>query len=429
LLSHLIAEAEFFVITCLLLVTKISNERFSLMKLLKLRFFKNLLQLGFISFLAGKTGASFGADLVKIKFCNDNETKLFMAAAYQAEVSSSIGAAGWWPIEPKSCSDLEFALTGDKLLIYANSAQKNLEWSGGAKICVDPQNKFDFPNVEVMDCIGENQQLRGFKNLSLTQMAAETADGQLQYTFSPDEAVRISDIVRLCNDSAEDLYVSMGQQNSAGGTLSVAGWFKIPAGECYETAKTKEADELLIFANTADGRQRWKGDVSLCTNAYDKFLYLEPKSMKCDGNNERLQRFKKVDMTLEGDFEYHLKPALSETVRSMAQFCNISEEKLAFATAYDNPDFPGQFVTGGWYGVDAGQCSEPLVVDSDSVYIYIENKDDDELTSGDFDLCVDTITAFEFSDGRGMTCNELTQEKRFFQKLMVDAGAVKINIP
>lgn len=366
---------------------------------------------------------------VKINFCNENDQKIFLSVAYEAEVGLPLLARGWWPIESKKCADLELPVAGDRLLVYANSDNQVMEWRGDAPICVDTTNKFDFSNARDMACEGATLAHKGFKELSIRQLANSANDGSLKYTFTADLATRMADALRLCNDTADTVFLSYSQKSASAVALAVAGWFKVLPGKCHEALKIAGSDELYLFANNERGDKRWKGDVPLCTNSYDGYLFTEAASMACHGNNERRQLFKRITMERSGDFEYHLKSIGSETSRSMVKLCNKSATNIVVTIASANSDFPGEFISSGWFGVKSGECSNALAIDSDTLQVYVENNDGEVLRSGAFAACVHSSKAFEFGDATAMACDGDGEEKRSFDAIKIEPGDIKVDLP
>lgn len=375
------------------------------------------------------SSASIGAPLVKLNLCNEHDQKIFVAVAYPPGENLPLMSRGWWGVESKSCNQLELPVVGDNLLVYANSEGLTADWSGDVSLCVDSLNKFDFSGAINMDCSGENLKKVKFKGHSIKQLVEASSDGIPKIIFKREDSRSLGDVLRLCNDSSELAYVSYGQKESGPGPISLAGWFKIPPNKCYETLKSSRANELYLFGNNEIGNRRWKGYVPLCVNVYDKFNFVDPLNMNCQDNNQRKHLFKKISMPTDGGFEYHLTGIGSETVRSMVEFCNTANEDIVVAMSFSNPDFIGQHVSSGWFSVKKGQCAKPLPVESEELYILVENDDGTVLRAGTFMACVDTKVAFEFGEATTMACEGPTLEKRSFDTIKIDSGAVKIQLP
>ena len=391
-----------------------------------LGWFSGFLGLGMVGILST---ASFGASNVKVGFCNESEQKLFLAVAYEPEMGEPLIARGWWSIDPNKCSQVDLPIAGDRILLYANSENQILEWRGDTKLCVDSTNKFDFASAQSMPCVGETLGHRNFKELSLRQLAESTGSTMPAYTFRADGATRLADALKLCNDSGDTLYLSYAQRSSQAVALALAGWFKVLPGKCHETLKSQGSDELFLYASNERGDKRWKGDIPLCTNSYDGFLFTEAASMECHGNNERRQLFKKISMNPSGDFEYRLKSIGSETSRSMVELCNKGSANIVVAIASENLDFRGQFISTGWFGVKVGECSNALPVDSEILHVYVENSDGEVLRSGDFAACIHKTKAFEFGDANSMRCDAENEERRLFDQIKIEPGNVKLELP
>ncbi len=373
--------------------------------------------------------ASFGANEIKINLCNETDQKIYTAVAYEPDVGMPLMSRGWWTINAQSCTGLELPIGSDKILLYA-SAEGNLkDWQGQVELCVDANDKFDFNGAQSMACDVGNLAKKRFRELSLRELTAASESGQPTYTFKASDATRLSDAIRICNDSSDVVYLAYSQKSSQAVDMALAGWFKVLAGGCYETMKSSDADELYLFANNERGNKRWKGDIPLCTNSYDGFLFTEASSMKCQANNERRQLFKKIPMNRTGDFEYHLKPMLSEASRSAVQLCNQSASKIVVAIAYENSDFRGQVITSGWFGVKPSECSAALAVDSDVLLVHVQDDSGNILRSGSISACIHGVKAFEFSDATSMSCSEEGEEKKSFDAITIEPGDVKVQLP
>ena len=329
-------------------------------KLTKLRI--NLLKYLCIILSLGGSAVLYGAPLVKVNLCNDHDQKVYAAIAYNPDANSSLMSRGWWGVDAKSCNELEIPVVGDRFLVFANSESLALEWSGSTSLCIDGVNKFDFSGADDMRCEGGSLKQVKFKELSVRQLAATSSDGVPKVTFKSVDAVSISDVFRFCNDSNDVAYIAYGQKSSGPNPVGVAGWYKISPNKCYETLKAKDSNELYLYANNERGDRRWKGDIPLCVNSYDKFNFIDPLNMNCQDNNQRKQLFKKISAPAGSSFEYHLKDIGSETVRSMVELCNKSTEDIVVALAYENSDFIGQHVSSGWFSIKVGECSKALPV-------------------------------------------------------------------
>jgi uncharacterized membrane protein len=373
--------------------------------------------------------ASFGASEAKINLCNETDQKIYTAISYEPEAGVALMSRGWWTINGQTCTELELPIATDRVLLYA-AAEGNLkDWQGQVELCVDANDKFDFSGAQAMACDVGNLAKKRFKELSLRELKAASESGQATYTFKASDATRLSDAIRICNDSSDAVFFALSQKNSQATAMAVAGWFKILSGACYETMKAPDSDELYLYASNERGNKRWKGDVSLCTNSYDGFLFTEPSSMVCQANNERRQLFKKVSMNRGGDFEYRLKPMLSEASRSTVQLCNQSSSTIVAAIASENSDFIGQFITSGWFGIKPGECTAGLPVDSDLLHVHAQDVDGKVLRSGSFSGCVHGAKAFEFADATAMACSAEGEEKRSFDAITIEPGDVKIQLP
>jgi uncharacterized membrane protein len=376
------------------------------------------------------SNAAHAASDTKLNLCNEHEQNLYVSVAYEPEAGSPFMARGWWSIPTKECSEISFPLGSDKILLHAVSENGALQWVGDQKLCVNVYDKFDFEDAGAQNCAEEGLETRGFKELSVSALASLEPGETPKYKFLPSDAVKSGSLVKICNDSSEDAYVSFSQKSSATTSTLVDGWFKIQPSKCYETLRRPSANELLLFAQSSSGHMRWKGDVALCTDDYDGFQFTDAQSMTCDGDNQRWQRFRKIDMTSSStDFEYRLRAEDAQPVRSIVKICNTRSEKLYVATAWDNLDFPGQVVSIGWLNLEPNKCSDDLAVNGNSLLLYVDKDDGEAVISGTTQVCVNIEDGFEFGNSTAMNCSGEDLTKLGFASQPISAGAVRIDIP
>ncbi len=377
------------------------------------------------------SNVAHAASDTKVNLCNENEQSLYVSVAYEPEAGSPFMSRGWWSIPAKECSEISFPLGSDKILLHAVSETGALQWVGDQKLCVNVYDKFDFEDAGARNCAEEEGfETRGFKELSVAALTSLTPGETPKYKFMPSDAVKSGSLVKICNDSSEDAYLSFSQKASAATSTLVDGWFKIEPSKCYETLRRPSANELLVFAQSSSGHMRWKGEVPLCTDDYDGFHFTDAQSMTCDGDNQRWQRFRKIDMTSSStDFEYRLRAEDAQPVRSTVKICNTRDEKLYVATAWDNLDFPGQVVSIGWLNLEPNKCSNDLAVNGDALLLYVDKDDGEAVISGTTQVCVNIEDGFEFGNSTAMNCSGEDLTKLGFASQPISAGAVRIDIP
>jgi uncharacterized membrane protein len=373
---------------------------------------------------------ALSAEDTKIRLCNNNNQKVFLAFAYENSSNAPLLSRGWWVMGGNQCIELSLPLGSDKLLVHAASESGVLQWTGDQKLCVDTVNKFDFNDAASRPCLSNGLEIRGFKEVSITALSAASPGGIPKIDFDQRDAITLGSIVRVCNDSPDDTYLAFGQRNPGSTPKAVDGWFKISANSCIETLRDEDSTELLVFAQSNKGHKRWSGDAPLCTDNYDGFRFLEAEQMDCTGNNQRMQLFRRVPMTAaSSDFEYHLRAEEALLARSNVDLCNTSDENVYVAIAWENPEFPGQVVTQGWISIEQGQCFEDLAVNSSSIMLRVEGEDGVALLEGSFEACIDIEEGFEFGKSTQMVCSGGTLNKRGFATQTLSAGDVRLNIP
>lgn len=366
----------------------------------------------------------------KVNLCNRNSQTIYISVAYEPEAGQPFMARGWWAVKANDCAELKFPLGSDKLLLHANSESGVLQWLGDQKLCVDTANKFDFADAASRACTGDGLETRGFKELSIANLTSLTPGETPKYEFVASDAVKIGSLVKVCNDSGEDTYLSLAQSKPDAAAKIVNGWFKITPDSCFETLRDSTATELLIFAQNTNGALRWNGDVPLCTDNYDGFSFLEAQSMDCTGDNQRMQNFRKISMTASSsDFEYHLRAEDSRPVRSTVDICNTRADEIFVASAWENLEFPGQVVSSGWLNLEPGKCFENLAVNGNALMLHAENDELEVLLDGTFKACVNLEDGFEFGKSTQMECSGEDLEMLGFATMPLAAGHVRIDIP
>jgi len=202
----------------------------------------------------------------------------------------------------------------------------------------------------------------------------------------------------------------------------------IEAAKCFEARRDLEAEEVYFYAQGGTGNLRWRGDTPLCTDDLSGYAFDDAGSMDCKGNNQIMQLFHKERLT-EREFEYHLIAADAHEVRSKVDLCNSRTEKSLITIAWERPDFAGDWITRGWYVLDAGACAKGLAVDSAQLYVRVEDAARAMIVEGAFEACIDQNMAFMFSHATNMTCDAPNQVKARFAPKPVAPGKVRVDVP
>jgi len=363
----------------------------------------------------------------KVNFCNKSEEKVFIAVGYKTPEEAGVLARGWWGIEPQKCNELSLPLEDGKIYFHASSSSSILQWLGDTSLCVDTVNAFDLDHADSMACTASDQEHRGFKELSVRNMPV--VEGVSTVDITPGDATRVGGGMKFCNDTDEELYLSLGQKNATASKTTINGWFSIKAGKCYETTRLNDADEVYYFANTSNTDKKWRGDVAFCTDDYDGYSYDDAAHMDCMKNNQKMQLFKKEKIGSDGLFEHHFKSADAHVVRSIVELCNSRSEKNVGVIAWKNPEFPGQLISKGWYNLAGGECIKDLAIDAEEILIYLENSDRTVLIDGPTEACINNSKAFQFSRATEMKCNEADEVKAKFATKVITAGKVRLEVP
>lgn len=381
--------------------------------------------------LAGWASSSllYAAPETKIKLCNSSDQKIYLAVAYEPQAGAALTSRGWWDLGPNSCNDLSLPMGSDRILLNATSDSHVLHWTGDQNLCINSTDKFDFENAATMACSGSGLELGGFKELSIAALTQEAGGQTPRYEFKPADAVAIGSILKICNDSTNDLYLAIGQINSTEQAFAVGGWFKILANKCREMLRSESADEIYLYADSADGKLIWKGDLALCTDDHEGFSFDDAKSMGCSGEHQRRELFTRVSMSGTGGFEYRLKPQAAKAVRTVAELCSRARDTIYVATAFENADFPGEIISVGWLTIEPGQCSKEIIVDASTLHLRVEGKDNSVLMEGPFKACVNTTDGFDFGNSTKMTCYGENQKVVGFDSLPVAAGKIRVELP
>lgn len=387
-----------------------------------------VLSLAILSGLIGTATSSAVSTDTPLIFCNNNEEKIFISVAYQPAEGSDLIARGWWGLDANSCRDISFPVTGDKILVHAQSSSQIYHWLGDVKLCVNTVDAYDLEGAATLACNQPGQEQRAFKQLSLADLRA-TSEGEIpKIDFNPNDATRVGGGVKFCNDTTEEIYISYAQKKTADVNTTVNGWFLAKPGQCFEANREKEADEVLFFANSQSGMRKWAGDLTMCTNDFDGFSHKEAQSMSCDATNLKLQKFKKEKLPISGEYVHLFKLADAHEARSLVEICNKSTEEIAFVIGMKDQEFD-QTISRGWYIVKAGECIKDQVIDAESVLLHVEKADRTVLVQGDYQVCVDDEKAFQYSQATSMACTGADDKKVGFSEVKIEAGKVRIDIP
>ena len=94
----------------------------------------------------------------------------------------------------------------------------------------------------------------------------------------------------------------------------------------------------------------------------------------------------------------HPAPALADF-----KICNQSGEKISVAIAYHDRD-ADNWVSRGWWNLDAGECKTPLAGDLKDKYYYLYGDGDQHYWSGEHSFCVDNSNKFTLNEA-DTTCS------------------------
>lgn len=362
-----------------------------------------------------------------INFCNKSEEKVYVAVGYKNPGETGVLARGWWGIESQKCSGLSVPLEDGKIYFHASSSSSVLQWVGDTALCVDTVNAFDLEHSDSIACNAADQEVRKFKELPVSDMPL--VEGVRTIDIIPADATRIGGGLKFCNDTGEELYLSLGQKKASISKTTIDGWFSVKAGKCYETTRLGDADEVYYFANNANADKKWRGDVAFCTDDFDGYRFDDAAHMDCMKNNQRMQLFKKDKISPDGQFEHHFKASDADAVRSVVNLCNSRSEKNVGVIAWKNPEFAGQVITKGWYNLVGGECINDLAVDAEEILLYVENSDRTVLIDGPTEACVNDTKAFQYSRATEMKCDGADEIKAKFATKTIAAGKVRLDIP
>jgi uncharacterized membrane protein len=364
-----------------------------------------------------------------IRLCNHNDEGVYVAVAYEPTAGGPLMSRGWWTIESQGCVDLKFPIATDKILLHGESVSHAHQWQGEQSLCVDGVNKFDFVDAATRPCENNGLSKRLFKQLSLAELTASAAGGTPQYSFEATDAVNLGPVLRVCNDTSNDVYLSYAQRKAGNPEFNVGGWFKIAAAKCYEALRLPDTNELLLYANGNDDRQVWIGNVAVCTNHYDGFNYSASETANCDAPNQRRQLFRSISLEGYTDFEYRLRPQDAVSPRSYVSFCNNSTDKMDLAIVYKTLEIPDQIISQGWLTIDAQSCAKPMAINAESVYVYAENEGYEAMVEGTFAACIDWSEGFQFAKSTTMSCTGGTLSLAKFLEKPLQPGFSSVNLP
>jgi len=364
----------------------------------------------------------------KLNLCNSNEEKIFISVAYQPAENLPVMARGWWGVEAKACQEISFPIVGDKVWVHAQSSSQIFHWVGETPLCVNSSDAYDLENAATIACNQSGQEHRTFKDYSLTDLRAVANGAVPTIKFTPEEATRVGGGLKLCNDTAENIYISFAQKKSTEASTTVNGWFMAKPGQCFEANRESSKDEILYFANSESGLKKWKGNIPLCTNDYDGFSHPNAETMDCTTNNLRLQSFTKEKLPESGVFTHHFKASEAYEARSVVDVCNSATEETALVIAFKDSEF-NQIVSRGWYILKSGECAKEQVIDADELLLHIEKSDRTILMQGDYQACVNNEKAFQYSHATQMACSGVDDKKVGFAAVPIAAGKVRVDVP
>jgi len=208
--------------------------------------------------------------------------------------------------------------------------------------------------------------------------------------------------LKFCNDTTEDVFLSVGQSSEEAKNITVAGWWKIVPSSCREVTQQENAKFIYTYAFMSKSMKKWSGTQVLCTNDYDAYDHQQAEKKDCNGTNLVPEAF--AVQSLTQNFEMHFKDNDADAPRSLVDICNDRDEEVFVLLAYQRPDIGGHLMSRGWWSIEPKKCMTAMPVDSDIAYILAEGSNEELLVTGDKKLCVNKKKAFTHIDSESMQC-------------------------
>jgi uncharacterized membrane protein len=214
------------------------------------------------------------------KLCNTTDEKILTFLGYKDGSANSIASKGWYSVEADKCREFDFDIELSAAYIYAKTNLKNRVWTGDIKLCAKAGDS-GYENADTMECLLAGDQRLSFKEL-------EVIDGKTTVTFSSDNAINSRSAVEFCNDMDEDVWMIIGNWDSAGvDQWTTKGWYKIAPMACRQFDDESNSKIMYSAYLSSDKSQVWAGEKMLCSQESNAFHIPKANKVACNKEGQK----------------------------------------------------------------------------------------------------------------------------------------------
>jgi uncharacterized membrane protein len=321
--------------------------------------------------------------------CNQNGNRpVYAALMYYRPDTNNWETQGWWALDALSCKNVPLGNEQNPNLYVFGMNNLQDVWPGETTMCVDPVNKFLFP--QQIGCFAPNQAVAG-KHITITPNTNNIFNFEIKPPPPPP-----SRTVSFCNYTSHDpLYSAWVYDDN--GVMRGQGWDYISKGQCVShDVPASYSGPIYAYANDATRSAFWGRGFQFCADDVNGFNWTGVDTMSCSGGSATLKQFTRYEAFQ--NVVYQDKDALVGR-----RVCNQNSDEMYVAAAYAEHQDSGLTLYGtlGWFPVPAGQCNELRRQRADDYlwfYAMANGREFPVQTPNGFDFCVNPTSAFSLNE-------------------------------
>ena len=225
-------------------------------------------------------------DAIDFTLCNMTDDWASVALGHAPAGDEGISVEGWQTIEGRECQTFVRRGKLDAVYFYAETAGRQLVWSGKTPLCATHHQGFRTDKADTVSCRGGESQPLPFLKKPLQE-----GRGTHELTVSSARAFKRG--LNLCNSHGDDVYAAVAHLDEIWMNGIVArGFWLLHPGQC-KLVDSVSAGPVYLYAETAAREKVWDGkDLKGCVR--DRmFTYTGVDRHACDADGERRAGFLK----------------------------------------------------------------------------------------------------------------------------------------
>jgi uncharacterized membrane protein len=380
-------------------------------------------------FLATPLCLAAGAVQAGLQICNETGSVQSVALGFKGETAWS--SRGWWTIAPGDCATVVEGDLTKRYYYYRAEVDGGAFAGSNFMFCTSPQ-VFEVTGND--DCADRGYDSDSFREIDTGRTATD-------FTFrlmpgehdsapprsagadvpgeNPDDPDALAEGLEICNGTGTSRAVAIGYDTPAGPVSE--GWWILDPDVCELVLDGPLAGPDYYYRAVEEGRG-FDGERSFCTQ-YEAFTI--PGDDNCTARGYDSEAFRRIEgIGARAGFSFTVTEASvegdapAEEGDAGIEVCNETEEVQSIAFGYERA---GGWVSEGWWNVQPGSCTLPLLDGENRRYLYYRT----EVYGGEFEgenyfFCT-TPEAFEIlGDGE---CEARGYDREDFREL--DTGGTE----